>query len=1286
MKRIALFILLVLTELTLLAQDEIWMHPNRGQWHENISYKIRIPGGNMFLEKSGFTYDLNTQFEAYEHAHDDHGPEPVKGHVVKTTFVDANPKPIFEEIEQASFYENYFLGNDSSKWRSNIFPCHQVDYLGLYEGINLSVYESDASLKYDIIVEAGKDPGQFKVVYEGQDKLFINKEGQLVIKTSLGTITESKPYAYQKIDGVKKEVNCQYLLSGSQMQFDFPDGYDSTVSLVIDPQLAFSTFTGSSSDNWGMTACPDINGNLIAGGIVFGSGYPTNTGAYDQTFNGGAVDVGLTKFTDDGTGIIFSTYLGGNGSETPHSVIVNGANELFVMGATSSTNYPTTGSAYQSIHKGGASLVIDGISFQGGTDIYITRLNAAGSVVLGSTYYGGTATDGISDASTDIAFNYGDQLRGEIMVDAASNVYISSTTQSSDIPIAGGSWTGLSGQQDAIVAKFNPNLSSLSWSTYVGGSGQESGNSIQLASNGDLYVAGGTTSSNFPVTSGQLNPTFKGGTTDGYVIKFSAPTYNNPKATYLGTNDYDQAYFVQLDIDDKVYVYGQTKGTYPVSSGVYNNPNSGQFIHKMSTDLTTTEWSSTFGAGTGNEELSPTAFLVSDCYEIYIAGWGGLINVNNSTADNSTTNGMPVTSDAYQSTTSGSNFYLALFTADMAALKYATFIGSLNGSTDHVDGGTSRFSKEGGVYHAVCAACGGNTNGFPTTPGVFSETNNSTNCNMAAFLFELSTIEATLSAASPTVCIPDPVVFQNTSQNGNTYFWDFGDGNTSTAFEPTHAYQNPGIYTVMLVVSDASGCYSPDTAYMQVDIQLFQGQAGTLIDTICPGTSVELWAIGGDTYTWGPPGVLDDPSSSNPIATITEETTFTVDISSVCGTSQVQVTVYVYGANATASVDTAICIGDSTQIWATGGGTYNWSPSTGLSNSTISNPWASPSSTTNYICEITTPEGCLIYDTVQVWVDLDLPYPVLEDSIAICYGSEQQITVSGGSYYNWSPNYNISAITGSSPTIWPYVDTVYYVTLTNACGDNQDSIKVHVIEVEGWVSPDTTICREGRATLTAGGGVSYHWYPSGTLTNSSGATTHARPSVITTYNVIITDQHGCQDTLSTTVSLYPRPQLQVSPAVYGVVGDTIQIWADGNGIISWSPPTFISCVVCPDPYVWPTQETIYTATITDSNTCKNWGEVPIYFDPLIYVPNVFTPNGDSFNEYFKAQGLNILEFEMLIFNRWGELIHKLTDLDQSWDGTYRGIPVKDDVYIWQVTYHDLEGNPYTLRGHVTCLK
>jgi len=1289
MKLLLIISFLTLAQITF-GQDEIWIKPNRGQWHNNIEYKISIPSGEMFLERQGFTYNFTNQHDIHNH-HDDNHADDFLGHVIKTHFIGSKPNPSFIEVDSSTHYDNYFLGNDQSKWVSNAYSYEQIDYINLYEGIDLKFYQKNSTLKYDIIVEPFTNPNQFKVSYEGYDKLEL-QNSNLVITTTLGTITESAPYAYQVIDGLKTKIDCHYLLKNNIMSFEFPNGYDSTQTLIIDPELAFSSFTGSTIDNWGMTACPDINGNLIASGIVFGTGYPITSGAYNGTYSpsGGfsaTVDIGLTKFSENGSTLIYSTYIGGSGSETPHSIIVNQQNELYIMGATSSTNFPISSNAYQSSHNGGpASMTIDGINFNGGSDIFIFKLSANGSSVLASTYLGGSAADGISDGNPNIHYNYGDQLRGEIIVDDNSNVFITSTTKSTNFPTVGGFDNSLGGEQDAIVAKLSPNLNALLWSTYLGGSNWESGNSLQLSSNGDVYSVGGTTSTNFPSTNGQLNPSYKGGITDGYITKFSAPTYNNPKSSYLGSNGYDQAYFVQLDIDDKVYVYGQTDGDYPVSSAQYSNANSGQFIHKLNANLTTSEWSSVFGSGTGQVEISPTAFLVSDCYEIYIAGWGGVTNQNNASATNSSTNGFQVTADAYQSQTNGSNFYLALFTQNMLSLKYATFMGSLNGSNDHVDGGTSRFSKSGKVYHAVCAACGGNSNGFPTSPGVYSTTNNSNNCNMAAFLFELSKIEATLGTGTPITCIPNATFFENNSENGDTYEWIFGDGGTSSDFEPSHQYTVPGDYNVMLIVSDASGCYEPDTAYVQVTIIEPDYEVWALTDTICPGESVQVFATGGTGFAWGPPELFDDPSSASPFVTIDQETELTVDISSECGSSTLNITIYVFGTDAESGTDTVICVGENIELLAAGGGTYHWSPESSLNDPDLSNPIATPPITTYYIVEIITPEGCQIIDTTKVQVDQDIPYPNLIDEVTICLGDNIQIVANGATDYLWSPSINITSTTIYNPYVNPENDISYAVSFINACGVSYDTVDVNVIKVLGLIVPDTIICPGDTAIIWASGGVNYNWTPNIHLNTPHDSVTNAFPSNSITYYCQITDQFGCSTTLSTYINLFTEPTITVSPTVYGFVGDTTLISADGDGTIQWSPPEYISCTLCPDALVSPPNNYIYTATLTDANTCKVSKDILINYDPLIFVPNAFTPDGDQFNNTFYAVANNVSEFEMLIFNRWGEIVFQSQSIYQQWTGQYKGHKALDDVYVWKINYRDLNGIAYQLIGHVTLLR
>jgi len=622
----------------------------------------------------------------------------------------------------------------------------------------------------------------------------------------------------------------------------------------------------------------------------------------------------------------------------------------------------------------------------------------------------------------------------------------------------------------------------------------------------------------------------------------------------------------------------------------------------------------------------------------------------------------------------------------MLSLKYATFMGSLNGSNDHVDGGTSRFSKSGKVYHAVCAACGGNSNGFPTTPGVYSTTNNSNNCNMAAFLFELSKIEATLSTGTPVTCIPNATFFENDSENGDTYEWIFGDGGTSTDFEPTHQYTVPGDYTVMLIVSDASGCYEPDTAYVDVIIIEPDYQVWALTDTICPGETVQVFATGGTGYAWGPPELFDDPSSASPFVTINEETELTVDVSSECGSSTINITIYVFGTNAESGLDTVLCVGESIGLMASGGETYHWTPESSLNDPNLSNPIATPQITTYYVVEIVTPEGCHIFDTTKVQVDQDIPYPNLIDDVSICLGNDIQLVANGATDYIWSPDINISSTTIYNPIVNPINDISYAVSFINACGVSYDTVHVNVIKVLGSIVPDTIICPGDTAVLWARGGVNYDWTPNIHLNRPHDSITNAMPSNSMAYYCQITDQFGCSTILSTYIDLFIAPTISVYPTVYGFVGDTTLISAEGDGTIQWSPPNYINCIHCSDALVSPPGNYIYTATLTDANSCKVSKDILINYDPLIFVPNTFTPDNDQFNNTFFAVANNITEFEMLIFNRWGEIVFQSTSIHQHWTGNYNGHKALDDVYVWKIKYKDLNGIAFDLVGHVTLLR
>jgi hypothetical protein len=384
-------------------------------------------------------------------------------------------------------------------------------------------------------------------------------------------------------------------------------------------------------------------------------------------------DAAITKFNSTGSELIYSTYLGGSGNEAPHSLVSDENANLYVMGVTGSSNYPIVAGCYDVSFNGGPAIAENELGYNG-ADLFVSRFNASGSVLIGSTFVGGAGTDGIN--SDALNYNYGDPFRGEIIVNKGF-VYVSSTTRSSDFPIKGAAQGSLNGIQDAVIFRMNSALTSLSWSTYFGGSGLETGNSIQLASNGSVFVAGGTTSSSLPFFSGE-DLTFNGGISDGYVVKIQGETSVLMAGTYMGMSEYDQAYFVQLDPNDNVYVYGQTESSWPISPGLYGNPNSGQFIRKYNNTLTTVEWTTLIGAGSGHPEISPTAFLVSDCYDIYLSGWGGTINsTNGNQARYSSTNGLTTTSGAHQTTTNGSNFYIAVLDKDADLIPFLFEVGTI---------------------------------------------------------------------------------------------------------------------------------------------------------------------------------------------------------------------------------------------------------------------------------------------------------------------------------------------------------------------------------------------------------------------------------------------------------------------------------------------------------------------------------------------------------------------------------------------------------------------------------
>ncbi len=808
---------------------------NDGQWDDHIEYRMDLKASSrLYLEKDKLTYVMSSVEDINEMHYRVHGQGDqsqslkMRFHAFSMKMVGANDEVEVSASCEIPFYHNYFIGDNEERWKSNV-PLHQqVDYSNVYDGIDMSVFGMDLGVKYEFLVEAGADPAQIVLSYEGADGISV-VDGRLKVQTSVGDIYEGKPYVFQQSGGQQIEVACNFQVDDNRVSFHFPDGYDEELDLIIDPELIFASYTGSVADNWGYSATYDDEGFFYGGGIVFGTEYPASLGAFQiewaggegETFQGYGIDISIFKWSPDGVDRIYASFLGGSGNEIPHSMVVNSSDELIVYGSSSSSDFPTTDACFDDSFNGGTyTLFTNVLEYLNGSDIVLSRFSADGSQLEASTYIGGTGSDGLNGGSNPemlsaAHYNYGDHARGEILVDSEDNIIVCSSSFSDDFPVTDDAiQPAHGGQIDGVVFKFNPGLDDLAWSTYLGGTSDDAAFGLELDSNDNVYVSGSTESPDFTTTAGVVNETALGGL-DAFIAKISAEGNDLMAATFLGTEVYDQGFFLELDNDEEVYLVGQTLGDYPVEGDVFSTDDGTIFIQKMTNDLSAPIWSTRIGGTSGLLELVPTAFLVDRCEQIYLCGWGGSTN-NNGPGDNTTLalmDGWPITNDAFKPDTDGSDFYLMILTREAEELLYGTYFGGTGTEfEEHVDGGTSRFDKDGIVYQAVCASCGIDNDNFPTTPGVWSQLDSTeTRCNYGAFKFEFDLIEVIADFEYTSSCDnPLEISFINNSLNGSEYLWDFGD-ETSTDENPSYQFPGPGEYVVSLFVDDPVFCEDFDS-------------------------------------------------------------------------------------------------------------------------------------------------------------------------------------------------------------------------------------------------------------------------------------------------------------------------------------------------------------------------------------------------------------------------------------------------------------------------------------------
>jgi uncharacterized protein (TIGR03437 family) len=539
--------------------------------------------------------------------------------------------------EQLPGKANYLIGNDPAKWRTGVPTYSKVRYGNVYPGVDLVYYGNQRQLEYDFLVAPGADPKHIRIEFAGAKGLRLGEDGDLVVTAANGAITFHKPVVYQLVNGRRRAVEGSFaLLAGYTAGFRL-GSYDRAKPLVIDPVLAYSTYLGGTGNATGNAIAVDTAGNAYVAGGASSTDFPVTPGAFQKTNHAGAAfvtklnpsgtalvystflngstggstayalavdgagnayitgDTGgsdfpvtpgafqtanprggfapfVTKLNPAGTALVYSTYLGGKGSsgsgpygvnsdDVPHGVALDGSGNAYVVGGAASTDFPVTPGAFQTTNNAAAAPSLNA---------FVTKLNPTGTALVYSTYLGGNGADG-ADSATGVA------------VDGSGNAYIAGGARSTDFPVTPGAFqtrnrAAATASSNAFITKLNPAGTALVYSTYLGGSGGDGAGGVAVDSGGNAYIAGSTSSADFPVTSGAFQTknrsapnTFMG---NGFVTKLNPAGTALAYSTYLGGSLLDQAASVAVDGSGSAYVVGSASSTdFPVTPGAIQTTN-----------------------------------------------------------------------------------------------------------------------------------------------------------------------------------------------------------------------------------------------------------------------------------------------------------------------------------------------------------------------------------------------------------------------------------------------------------------------------------------------------------------------------------------------------------------------------------------------------------------------------------------------------------------------------------------------------------------------------------------
>jgi hypothetical protein len=1076
----------------------------------------------------------------------------------------------------------YYVNNQSQTVNS----FEEVIYKNLYNKIDLKWYEKNGELKYDYICQAGADYSSIKLNIEGAQQLSINKNGELVIKTPLGSIIEKAPLVFQNGQTIKSN----WVLKNNELSFNI-ENLNTSLPYIIDPAVrAWGTYYGGSGFENNSGCVTDASGNIYISGYTDSGTSIATLGAHQTTVSA-LTDAFLAKFNANGVRL-WSTYYGSNDVDLGYSVATFSTNAVYLAGSSSSSVNISSPGAHQ-VSLGSIN----------NSDAFLVKFDGNG-LRQWATYYGGSGFDEGYSCSTD----------------ALGNVYLAGGTDAASgtvIATSGSHQSTNAGSFNAFLAKFNSS-GVRQWATYYGGSNAEFGFASCTDISNNVYLYGLATSTNVAIASSGCHQSTNAGFQDAFLVKFNSSGVRQWATFYGGPND-EYGYGCATDVNSNVYICGTTNSTLGiVTAACHQSVNINAFNDGFLVKFNTSgvrQWGTFYGGEDFDDAWSCATDPLGD---VYLCG---------TTA--STLSSNIATSGSQQTSLLGgafsSNAFLARFTSAGVRVS-GTYYGS--------DGGTGNAcaSNSAGVVY-LAGSTSATLSSIISTSGAHQTTNGgNTDAFLAKFIDCSSAATPTNSTTSTnqTICSGQSSTLSATSGT-NTINW-YATPTSTTILGTGNNFTTPslstGTYTYYAAASSICG------ASLRTSVTLTVTPGPTISvnnGTVCSGSTFTIQASGASTYTY--------QGGSNTV-TPTSNSSYTVIGKSAAGCLAQNVATCNITVLATPTISASngtICSGQSFTIVPSGAVSYSLINSSG--NPYTSNMVVAPITTTLYGVSGTGSNGCIssLFGGSAIVNVTVTSANITVNSGTICSGNSFTINPSGALTYT---------IEGGSNVVSPTSNTNYTIAGTDALGcAGQTTVSVVINQgtvISSNPYPGDIVCRGSSYTFTLSGGISYTFSSNQDISYIvNGSLAVVSPSITSYYNVIGKNSFGCLS--KNVIMVYvqvknpptnPFPSTVTAPAqgysdTYYGKGDSYEILPKYGGVINSLNGMFNPNVITVNYHA--NAITIYTINIITSG-CPVAYTLQVNGSPTPpeedltkgwNIPNFVSPNGDFKNDvWYPERGNN----------------------------------------------------------------